>query len=193
MIFGGENDMMIQGSGWWSWKNGAWMYCSGWDIGEFFERLLLNIPATLTWIGSVNPKYGWRDGPMVIWPVNRITQPNSNMEWKCHVQERLATNKVSSSFLPNFSPIIVDQYLFIFIKLEEDNICLFYNSPFRETHHYVLTSLETVKLVLFCMDKFVLFGFNEFNDKDNSVLLNFRESKRDVKETPIILFRHIIP
>ena len=46
--FGGENDLTIQGSGWWSWKNGAWMYCSGWDIGELSEWLLLNISATLT-------------------------------------------------------------------------------------------------------------------------------------------------
>ena len=28
--------------------------------------LLLIIPGTMTWIGSVNPKYGWCDGPMVI-------------------------------------------------------------------------------------------------------------------------------
>ena len=104
---GGENDLMIQGSGWRSWKNEVWRYCSGWDVswvGEFFERLLLNISVTLKWIGSVNPKNGWYGGPMVIWPVNGITQPDSIMvmEWKCHVQERLATNKVSSSFLPNF-------------------------------------------------------------------------------------------
>ena len=125
---------MIQCSGWQSWKNETWRYCSGWDtswVGEFSKRLLLNILATLKWISSINPKNGWYGGPMVIWPVNEITQPNliMVMEWKCHVQERLATNKVSSSFLPNFSPVIADQYLFIFVKLEEDNICLFYNFP----------------------------------------------------------------
>ena len=48
--------------------------------------------------------------------------------------------------------MIGDQYLFIFVKLEEDNICLFYNFPFGQTHHYILTSLATVKLA---MDKFV--------------------------------------
>ena len=32
-------------------------------------------------------------------------------------------------FFPIF-PVIADQYLFIFVKLEEDNICLFYNLPF---------------------------------------------------------------
>ena len=46
--FGGENDMMIHCSGRRPWKNGAWMYCSGWDTGEFSEQLLLNIPVTLT-------------------------------------------------------------------------------------------------------------------------------------------------
>ena len=50
-----------------------------------------------------------------------------------------------------------------------------------------------MKLILVCMDKFLAIGFNEFNDKDNLVLFNFRESERDVKETPIILFHHIIP
>ena len=87
---------------------------------------------------------------MVMWPVNETTQPNMDAKWKCHVQERPATNKVSSSFLPNFSPVIADQYLFIFVKLEEDNICLFYNLPFGQTHRYVLTSLAIVKLVLVC-------------------------------------------
>ena len=85
---------------------------------------------------------------MVMWPVNETTQPDSGTERKCHVQERLATNKVSSSFLPNFSPVIVDQYLFIFVKLEEDNICLFYNLPFGQAHRYDLTSLAIGKLVL---------------------------------------------
>jgi len=33
-----------------------------------------------------------------------------------------------------------------------------------------------------------LLGFNEFNDKDNLVLFNFRESERDIKETPIVPF-----
>lgn len=104
-----------------------------------------------------------------------------------------ATNKVSSSFLLNFSPVIANQYLFIFIKIEEDNICLFYNFPFGQTRHYVLTSLATVKLILVYTDKFVAIGFNKFNDKDNLVIFNFIECERDVKETPIILFRHIIP
>ena len=106
-LCGCENDLMIQGSGWRSWKNEAWRYCSGWDtswVGEFSDRLLLNISATLKWIGSVNPKNGWYGGPMVIWPVNGITQPDSIMvmEWKCHVQERPTTNEVLQVFFPIF-------------------------------------------------------------------------------------------
>ena len=100
-------------------------------------------------------------------------------ERKCHVQERLATDKVSSSCLPNFSPVIADQYLFIFVKLKEDNICLFYNPPFGRTHRFVLTSLAMVKLVLACHGQVCRYQiFNEFNDKDNSVLFNFRESEK---------------
>ena len=90
--------------------------------------------------------------------MNGTTQPDSDAERKCHVQERIATNKVSSSFLPNFS-LVIEQYLFIFVKLEEDDISFFYNFPFRKTHRYVLTSLAIVKLVLVCMDKFVAIRF----------------------------------
>ena len=91
----------------------------------------------------------WYGGPMVIWPMNRITQPDSIMvmEWKCHVQEQPTTNEVIEVFFL-FSPIIANRYLFIFIKLEEDNICLFYNLPFGQAHRYVLTSLAIGKLVL---------------------------------------------
>ena len=115
---GGENHLMIQGSGWRSWKNEAWRYCSGWDpswVGEFSEQLLLNISMTLKLIGSVNPKSGWYNGPMVIWLVNEITQPDSimAMEWKCHVQEQPTTNKVSLIFLPNFPrSFLTSTYLF---------------------------------------------------------------------------------
>ena len=44
------------------------------------------------------------DGVMDQWwgPVNAKTQPGMDAEGKCHVQEWLATNKVSSYFLPNF-------------------------------------------------------------------------------------------
>lgn len=91
--------------------------------------------------------------------MNGTTQPDSDAERKCHVQERLATNKVFSSFLPNFSPVIADQYLFIFVKLEEDNICLFYNPPFRRTCRYILMSLATVKLILVHLDEFVAIRF----------------------------------
>ena len=78
---------------------------------------------------------------------------------KCHVQERLATNKAFFKFSSQFSPVIADQYLFIFVKLEEDNICLFYNLPFGWTCRYILTSLATMKLVLIHLDKFVAIQF----------------------------------
>jgi len=116
---GGENNLMIQCSGWQSWRNEVWRYCSRWDtsgIGEFSDRLLLNISVKLKWIGSINPKYGWYGGPVVVWLVNEITQPDSIMvmEWKCHVQEWLATNKVSSSFLPNFpQSLLTSTFLFL--------------------------------------------------------------------------------
>ena len=57
-------------------------------------------------------------------------------------------------FFP-ISPVIVDQYLFIFVKLEEDNIFLFYNLPFGRTCRYILASLATVKPVLVLLDEFV--------------------------------------
>jgi len=44
------------------------------------------------------------------------------------------------------------------------------------------------------MDKFVAIRyFNEFNDKDNSVLFIFRESKKGRKGNSKILFHHLIP
>ena len=58
---------------------------------------------------------------------------------------------------------------------------MFYNFPFGKTPHYVLTSLMIVKLVLVYMDKFVTIGLNEFNDNDNSVLFQFRESEKGQK------------
>ena len=92
-----------------------------------------------------------------------------------------------------FSPVIADQYLFIFFKLEEDNICLFYNFPFRLTRHYVLTSLATVKLILVCMDKFVTIGLTSLTKNITRSFFNFKESERNGKKTPKILFRCIIP
>ena len=87
------------------------------------------------------------------------------------VKTYIATIKFSRLF--PVSRVIADQYLFIFIKLEEDNISLFYNPPFGQTRRYFLTSLATVKLVLIHLDKFIAIDFNEFNDNDNSVLFHF--------------------
>ena len=92
--------------------------------------------------------------------VNEITQPNSIMvmEWKCHVQEWPTTNEVFQVFFP-FSPVITDQYLFIFVKLKEDNIFLFYNPPFGRTCRYILANLVTMKLILVHLDEFVFIRF----------------------------------
>ena len=100
----------------------------------------------MRWIGSITPECGWfdedHDDETGEW--NNLTRCGT--EEKCHVQERLATIKLWCS--PNFSPVISDQYLFIFVKLEEDKICLFYNLPFGQAHRYDLTSLAIGKLVL---------------------------------------------
>ena len=102
--------------------------------------------------------------------------------------------KFSSSFLPNFSPVITDQYLFIFVKLEEDNICLFYNFPFRKTHRYVLTSLVIVKLVLVCYGQVCRYSvLTSLTTKITRSFSILESLKRDVKKTPKILFRHMIP
>jgi len=131
---------------------------------------------------------------MVIWPVNGITQPDSIMvmEWKCYVQERPTTNEVIQIFFP-FSPVIADQYLFIFVKLEEDNICLFYNLPFGQTCRYGLTSLATVKLVLVCMDNFVAIVLKSLTTKITQSFSILESLRRDGKATSIVLFRNLIP
>ena len=88
------------------------------------------------------------------------------------------------SFFP-FSPVIVDQYLFIFIKLGEDNIFLLYNSPLQVNPSLfdVLTSLAKVKLGLIMMEKFVaIWWFNEFNNNENLVLFMFREFEKEQTE-----------
>jgi len=130
---------------------------------------------------------------MVIWLVNGITQPDLIMviEWKCHVQEWPATNEVIQVFFP-FCPVIADQYLFIFVKLE-DNICLFYNFPFGQTCRYVLTSPSTMKLALVCMDKFVAIVLTSLTTKITRFFSILESLKRDVKATPVVLFHNIIP
>ena len=131
---------------------------------------------------------------MVIWLVNRITQHDSimAMEWKRHVQERLATNEVLQVFFP-FSLVITDQYLFIFVKLEEDNIFLFYNFPFEQNCRYVWSSLATVKLILAQMDKFVTIVLISLMTKITQSFSYLESLKRDKKETPVVIFHGIIP
>ena len=83
---------------------------------------------------------------MVMRPVNETTQPDVVRRKSVMFKSDLLPLQFWGS--PNFSPVISDQYLFIFVKLEEDNICLFYNLPFGQAHRYVLTSLAIGKLVL---------------------------------------------
>ena len=96
-------------------------------------------------------------------------------------------------FLPNFSPVIANQYLFIFVKLKEDSICLFYNLPFEQTCHYVLTSLATVKLTLVCMDKFFAIVLMSLTTKITRSFSILESLKRDGKATPMVLFYNVIP
>jgi len=113
---------------------------------------------------------------------NNPTQIVTVMKWKCHVQERPATKSVLPLF--PFSLVVADQYLFIFIKLEEDNICLLYNSTIwvNPSLCHVLTSLAKVKLSLGMMDKFVtIWCFNESNENDNSTLFMSREFEKGQK------------
>ena len=123
------------------------MYGSGWDtVDSFWTTSLEHIMTLMWWIRSITLNVDGLARTMVMRPVNETTQPDVIRRTKCHVQEWLATIKFWCS--PNFSPVISDQYLFIFVKLEEDNICLFYNLPFGQAHRYVLTSLAIGKLVL---------------------------------------------
>ena len=187
---------MKQGSGMAIMKNGGWRYCSGWGINWMLNSLD-DFSWTYRWhwdgLVALTPKARRDGGPMVIWPMNGITQPDSIMvmEWKCHAQEQPTTNKVLPVFFP-FSPVISDQYLSIFVKLE-DNICLFYNFPFGKTYHYVLVSPATVKLVLVWVEKFVAIFLTSLTTRITRSFSCLESLKRDEKETPAVLFRRIIP
>ena len=127
---------------WRSWK----MKVEGIAVDEALTGFVVSQLNDFSWtcrrhwdgLVALTPKDGWCERPMAGWLVNGIIQPNSIMvmKWKCHVEEKLATIN-SSSFFP-FSPVIADQYLFIFVELEEDNICLFYNYPFGQTYCYLI-------------------------------------------------------
>lgn len=123
------------------------MYGSGWDTVDSFRTTSLEHVATLIrWIGSITPIM---DGMAKPWWWDRwMKQPNPNVVRRKSVMFKsdLLPSKLWVS--PNFSPVIADQYLFIFVKLEEDNICLFYNLPFEQAYRYVLTSLAIGKPAL---------------------------------------------
>lgn len=106
----------------------------------------------------------------------------------------LPTKLLQASFLIFPQSQLTSTSLF-FIKLEEQNICLFYNPPFERTYRFVFTqlsdsetcsSLPRTSLSLLC-------HFNEFNDKENSVLFNFRESEKVRKENSSIPFSSANP
>ena len=72
-------------------------------------------------------------------------------------------------------------------------MCLFYNFPFEQTCHYVLTSPAIVKLALVCMDKFVAIVLTSLTTKITWSFSILESIKRYGKETPVFLFRNIIP
>ena len=124
------------------------MYGSGWDtVDSFWTNSLKHMATLMRWIGSITPNM---DGMARPWWCDRwMKQPNLIVVRRKSVMFK--SDLLPSKFSlvsPNFSPVIVDQYLFIFVKLEEDNICLFYNLPFGQAHRYDLTSLAIGKLVL---------------------------------------------
>ena len=91
-------------------------------------------------------------------------------------------------FSSHFSPVIADQYLFIFDKLEEDNICLVCNFPFGQTYCLVFSE-PSISETRSCLGGQVCrYYFNEFNDKDNSVLFMFREFEKGRKGNSTSLF-----
>jgi len=89
----------------------------------------------------------WKTNGEMIGEWNNPTQLNNGDGVKVSCSRETCYHKFFKFFFP-FSLVIANQYLFIFVNLEEDNICLFYNSPFRQTCRYVLTSLAIVKLGL---------------------------------------------
>ena len=117
-FFGGENDLMIQGSGMSFMKNGEWMYCSGWGVSWVTDSLN-DFSWTCLWhwdgLVALTPKDGWHRRPMVRWPVNGITQPDSIivMEWTCHVQERIATINFFIFFFFFLQSLLTSTFLFL--------------------------------------------------------------------------------
>jgi len=89
----------------------------------------------------------WKTNGEMTGERNNPTQINNGYEVKVSRSRATCYHKFFK-FFPFFSPVISDQYLFIFVKLEEDNICILYNLPFGQTCRYVLTSLATMKLGL---------------------------------------------
>ena len=159
---------------------------NGWRIsvlwwveqGELSDSLE-HITTLTWWIGSITPDMDGVGRPW--WSDRWMKQPSLTCMWNESVMfksDLLLTKFLQVSF-PIFPQSLLTSTSLFFVKLEEDNICLFYNLPFGWTHRFVLTSLAMVKLVLACHGQVCRYQFfNEFNDKNNSVLFNFRESEK---------------
>ena len=128
------------------------------------------------------------DGVMDQWWYDQWKeQPNPT--WMRSESVMFKSDLLPIKFLQVIFPIFPQSLLtntsLFFIKLEEDNICLFYNSTLWVNPSLcdVLTILVKVKLRLVMMDNFVaIWCFNEFNDKDNAVLCMFRKFEKGRKE-----------
>ena len=89
-------------------------------------------------------------------------------------------------FSSHLSPVIVDQHLFIFDKLEEDSICLVYNFPFGQTCRFMFSE-PSISETRSCLGGQVCHYFFNWSFSCLEIL------KMDEKETPIVLFHGIIP
>ena len=121
----------------------------------------------------------WCDNHQAEWP----NPHNHSDEVKVSCSRATCYHKIFSTF-SNFPQSFLTSTSLFFIKLEEDNICLLYNSTLWVNPSLcdVLMSLAKVKLGLVAIDKFVaIWCFNEFNDKDNSALFMFKEFEKEQK------------
>ena len=169
-----------------SWKWRFMSIAEGWG---FARLLFLNISATLRWVGSIDPKPKWRyDEPSRILPT-----PKSHDDGvKVSCSRETCYHKVFSSLSQIFPGHLSTSTSLFFNKLEEDSICLIYNSTLRgnnvslfnnltslamnETRFlpwltrpflfYVLMNLMTMKVQSF-------FIFREFEKEDERKMLKY--------------------
>ena len=159
--------------------------------GEFSEWLLLNILAKLIWTGSINPMDGTVDQ---WWRWMENPNPTQSRWWSDSVTFKSDLLPIEFfKFSSHFSLVVADQYLFIFDKLEEDNICLVYNFPFRQTCHFVFSEPSVSETRSSLVGQVFHYCFNEFTTKITQSFSCLESLKMDEKETPTIPYRAIIP